>query len=336
MPDVSEQSIEAALEGAFGEAPPAAKPAQAQAPAAAAPEVDEDAPEGDDVEAVDGDEPADDDEQEAKPAESDAATEPEFEIEVNGQREVVRGKDQIVELIQKGRDYSVKTEAIARARDSLLAQAQQQQVQAAFQREVFGDLTQIQALDAQLEAYNKIDWAAAFDADPFNALKLKEQRDQLREQRQTRAQEVTAKSEQYRASQAEAARRVLASEQGALLAKLPEWRNSDQATKERGNIAKLMAETYGYQMAEIESLVDHRHILVLRDAMKWRELQAKKPEQLKQVRSAPPVVKPGAVSPDKSRAESKDMLKQIRQAGRKSDHRTQEQLATKMFDRVFK
>jgi len=326
---ISEQSVESALESAFGNAPaPQKVPAKEAAPAQDAP-VDEPAAEAAPAEEAEA-EPV-----EAAEAEPAPEPEPEFEIEVNGARELVRGKDQIRELLQKGRDYSQKTEAVARARDSVIAQAQQQAMAAQFQAQAWEDITAIRALDSRLDEYNKVDWATAFDTDPFNALKLKEQRDQLREQRNAKVAEFQAKRQQFEAGQAQAAQQRLAAEQAALLNKLPEWRNTEQATKEQREIANTLAQSYGFNEAEIAGLVDHRMVMVARDAMKYRMLQANKTAKVQQVRTAPPVVKPGAQQ-DKGKVEARSDLKQFREAGRKGEHRTQEQLLEKMLGRAFK
>ena len=326
---ISEQSVESALESAFGNAPaPQKVPAKEAAPAQDAP-VDEPAAEAAPAEEAEA-EPV-----EAAEAEPAPEPEPEFEIEVNGARELVRGKDQIRELLQKGRDYSQKTEAVARARDSVIAQAQQQAMAAQFQAQAWEDITAIRALDSRLDEYNKVDWATAFDTDPFNALKLKEQRDQLREQRNAKVAEFQAKRQQFEAGQAQAAQQRLAAEQAALLNKLPEWRNTEQATKEQREIANTLAQNYGFNEAEIAGLVDHRMVMVARDAMKYRMLQANKTAKVQQVRTAPPVIKPGAQQ-DKGKVEARSDLKQFREAGRKGEHRTQEQLLEKMLGRAFK
>ena len=326
---ISEQSVESALESAFGNAPaPQKVPAKEAAPAQDAP-VDEPAAEAAPVEEAEA-EPV-----EAAEAEAAPEPEPEFEIEVNGAKELVRGKDQIRELLQKGRDYSQKTEAVARARDSIIAQAQQQAMAAQFQGQAWEDITAIRALDSRLDEYNKVDWATAFDTDPFNALKLKEQRDQLREQRNAKVAEFQAKRQQFEAGQAQAAQQRLAAEQSALLNKLPEWRNTEQATKEQREIANTLAQSYGFNEAEIAGLVDHRMVMVARDAMKYRMLQANKTAKVQQVRTAPPVIKPGAQQ-DKGKVEARSDLKQFREAGRKGEHRTQEQLLEKMLGRAFK
>ena len=320
---ISEASIESALESAFGGDQVERKD-------------EEQAPVEDSTQAGDGEVVADSTEETQEPQEAapEGEPEPEFEIEVDGQLERVRGKDQIKELLQKGRDYARKTEVVARVREALAAQIQQQQITHQFQMSVFEDVASLKAIDSKLEQFNQIDWNAAFDSDPFNALKLKEQRDQLRETRSAKLYELTAKQQQFQQGQAQAAQQGLVAEQSALLAKLPEWRNSETRTKEQQTIARELA-SYGFNDAEIAGLQDHRMVLVARDAMRWRALQANKADKVQQVRAAPPVIKPGAKQ-DKGKADARTDLKQFRDAGRKGEHRTQEQLLEKMLSRAFK
>lgn len=324
MPELSEDQVVEALQSAFV---PAEKPA---AESARPPEPDEQEPvaaEGEEAAPVEGEEG---EQKEAAPVQ-----EPEFEIEVNGQREVVKGKDQIRELLQKGRDYSQKSEFNARARDALAAQAQQIRMEQEFSRVVFDDIAQLRAMDAQLEHYNRIDWSAAIDSDFTNALKLQEQRNSLREARAAKAQEIAGKQQTFQQGQAQAAQQKIAAEGAALLAKVPEWRNSETRAKEQQSITKGLADVYGFNEAEISGLQDHRMVLVARDAMKWRALQANKADKIGQVRSAPPVVKPGPPQ-NKERESAKNDLKIIREAGRKNDHRAQEKALERMLNRAFK
>ena len=329
---LSQEAVETALGQAFSDAPverPAkesARPPEADEPEAPVEAADEGEP-ADEVEDVEGDEPADE-------VAEVVAAEPEFEIEVDGAVEVVRGKDAIKELLQKGRDYSRKSEANARIRDALAAQAMQTKMAQEFQGAVFEDVAQLRAIDQQIQQYAQIDWATAFDSDPFNALKLKEQRDQLREQRAAKVQELDSKRAQFQQGQAQAAQQRIAAEQSALLVKLPEWRNNETRAKEQQSIAQSLM-SQGFNEAEVAQLSDHRMLLIARKAHLYDQLQANKAQKVQQVRAAPPVVKPGA-QPDKAKAESKDFLKEIRRTGRQNNRHAQEALLEKALSRVFK
>lgn len=59
----------------------------------------------------------------------------------------------------------------------------------------------------------------------------------------------------------------------ALKDKLPEWSDQKVQTKEQGNITDY-ARAVGFSDEELATVFDHRMVLVLRDAMKFRQLQS--------------------------------------------------------------
>jgi hypothetical protein len=259
-----------------------------------------------------------------------------IEVEVDGQKEVVTGNDRIKELVQKGLHYGRNSEVNARAREQLAAQAQMQQMAAKFQTEVMGDVAQLQALENQLQQWERLDLAAEFEKDMFQAMRLKEQRDQLREKRNTLRQQLELKANNFKQGQAQAAQQLMQAEMNVLLAKLPEWRNSEKAQSEKEQLKTYLA-SHGYTAPEIENVLDHRFILLARDAYKYRQLQQGKSEKLNQARQAPPAVKPGTKQPPRNdKAEFAKFRQNLKRAGREGNHRAQENAITALFERTFK
>ena len=340
MADVSEESVLGALESAFGNAP-TPKPAEApKMPIKAIAEPPEEAPgeaelpelDASEYDAGEAEDTADED------VGAPIPDEPEFEVEVNGRAEVVRGKEQIKELLQKGLDYSRRSENNARQADILAAQQRALELQQQVHNALYDDATQLRAIEKQLEGFNNVDWSAAFDSDPFNAMKVKAQRDELRELRNNKINELNQKHAAIQQGQAQAAQATLRAEEQALLAKLPQWRNSEQAAKEKSALVKYLADA-GFQQGEIASIQDHRALLVTRKAWLYDQLQAGKAEKMKQVRDAPALAKPGASS-----AQSKPNAKQsfakfqqeLRAQGKKGNSRAQEDLMLGVLGRTFK
>jgi hypothetical protein len=200
MSELSTESLEASLGAAFGDAPEtkAPKAPQAKAPVTAPPVEAEAAPEDELIEEVD---PAEllieepEAEEEAAPA-----PEPFFEFELDGKPERIEGEARIKEVLGRGLKAGRGFEENARVREALQAHVNQTQLQTHFQQAVSPDIAQVHALEQQLQAYQRIDWSAEYDRDPFNALKLKEQRDQLREQRAAAIQDFNAKQQQFQAA----------------------------------------------------------------------------------------------------------------------------------------
>jgi hypothetical protein len=321
--------LEDALGAAFSEAPIEKPAAQSNRP----PEPDEqepDAPaEGDPADLLEGQEP---EEVETKPD-----TEPEFELEIEPGKPEVLPLSKLKELAARGAKAGRGFEENARVREALQAHVQQVQFQQQFQQAVSQDIAQVQAIDHQLQQqFGQIDWQKEFSEDPFNAMKLKEQRDQLREQRAAAVNNLNAKQQQFQAFVQQNTQKALAAENEALLAKVPAWRNAEKAKQEQGEIAGVLTSHYGFTAQEVGSLIDHRHLLVARDAAAYRKLLANKDAKVKQAREAPATAKPGATAPPNGRAEFNKVRGKIKELGTKGNHRAQEELAAKLFGAAFK
>jgi hypothetical protein len=337
MAEISESAALGALEAAFGDAPPPKAKETPTAPSEPPVEASEEAPE--DVAAPVGEEDGEPVEVEAEgEEEAPAADEPEYEVEVGGRVELVRGKEQIKELLQKGLDYTRKSEINARHAEIIAAQTKALEAQQQAQTALYEDFAQLKSVDSQLEYYNKIDMAAEFEKDPFNAMKLKEQRDQLREYRRNKVEEINQKHAAIQQGQAQAAQATLRAEEQALLAKLPQWRNSEQATKEKAALIQYLADN-GFQQNEIAGIMDHRALLVTRKAWLYDQLQAQKSEKVKQLRDAPTMAKPGAAPAQQKTNQKASFAKfqsELRSQGKKGNHRAQENLLLGVLNRTFK
>jgi hypothetical protein len=327
MAELNVESLESSLGAAFGSEPVKAEPVkQAEAPE----------PQGEEPLILQED-PAE--LLQAEPEQEEAPiAEPTFEVELEpGKPEVITGTERVKELLARGLKAGRGFEENARVREALQAHVKQAQLQQQFHQAVSTDIVQIQALEQQLQAFEKIDWSAAYDSDPFNALKLKEQRDQLREQRAARLQDLNAKQQQFQAHWQQTAQQALAAESQALLAKVPAWRNAEKATQEQGEIANALMTHYGFGEHEVKGVMDHRMILVARDAAAYRKLLANKDARVKQAREAPATTKPGATAPPQNgRVEFNKVRGKLKELGTKGNHKAQEQLAVQLFNRAFK
>ncbi len=329
MDEVNVGSVESALQGAFSNAAPEApKPVAAPAAVEAVADTDPEAldiPGGDDI--------ADDDTPEV---EAVAAPELEIEIDVDGTPQVIRGNDQVKELVQRGLKAGRTFEENARTREALAAHVAQVQLQQQFTQAISTDLQELQSLDGQLAQYDKIDWNAAYDTNAFEALKLREQRDQLREQRAYKARELEGKGQQFQAAKSHWDQQILQTETQALLAKLPEWRNPQKAQAEKAEIGAWLANA-GFNNAEIDGLIDHRHLLVVRKAHLYDKLMSNKADKVKQVRAAPVLARPGVANAQpNSRTDFQKARIKLKELGTKGNHRAQENIAAAMFEKAFK
>lgn len=132
------------------------------------------------------------------------------------------------------------------------------------------------ALEAQLSGEAEPDWAALEQNDPVQFAVESARWTQRRERL------AAIQSEKDRL-QGEAEKQVrervsahVTEQARLLLEKVPEYRDEKVRTKDRTAIKEFAVQNYGFTMDEIDQLVDHRAVLVLRDARAYRALQAKR------------------------------------------------------------
>ena len=97
-------------------------------------------------------------------------------------------------------------------------------------------------------------------------------------------QERQAADEQAQTAQREA----LATEYRTLQSKVPELR-TPEGHKAFFAKAEAAGAHYGLSPEDVRGIQDHRALLVLSDAAKWREMQAKVPAAVKRAQAAPPI-----------------------------------------------
>jgi len=139
---------------------------------------------------------------------------------------------------------------------------------------------------------NKEYWDNLYDSDPLEYVRQKDQfRDKQEELTKVQAaQNELAQRQAY--DQQEAMKKHIAEEQVKLTKAIPEWKDDKIAETDKRNIVTF-AKRYGFNEQELNNATDHRAILMLRKAMLYDELDAKKPLIKKKVRKAPKMTKSG-------------------------------------------
>ena len=103
-------------------------------------------------------------------------------------------------------------------------------------------------------------------------------------------------------------------EQGKLLSeRIPEFADPNKAREVTGKIRSTASEAYGFTDDELGGIVDARHVQVLYDAMKWRELQA---ARTKQAPATPRSIKPTASRPMPEQLARKKQIETARRSGK--------------------
>jgi hypothetical protein len=168
-------------------------------------------------------------------------------------------------------------------------QWQQATQQALHQHQAMGNL----ALNMLNHDYQRIDWNGLRATNPAEFAALQAEFGQRQQQIQGFLQQVDQAKQQEDQQREAALRQSLTQENDKLMNARPEWRNPDAFTKDRDQMQQY-ARSLGFQDAELNAIYDHRYMLILHDAARYRALQAATPQALKQVRQAPPMAKPGS------------------------------------------
>ncbi len=277
-------------------------------------------------------EEATDEEPEAEAEEVEQSEEDEvpaiLKLKVNGE-EVEKPLDEVVALAQQGLDYTQKTQQVAEQRKELEAYAQQIKLQEqAFQEQMqlnnvlIDDVAKITALDQQLGQYSNVNWQELSDNDFVEAQKHFFTYNQLQQQRSALVSQFEAKKQQIAAQQAQLIADRVAKGKEVLAKEIPGW--SQETTQQLVSVGK----EYGFSDAELNSIVDPRHVKVLHDAMQSRKLQQNSTVK-KKVSSAKPVVRPGAKD---TKAEASSNVRNLRDQLRKTG---KADMATKLIEQMI-
>jgi hypothetical protein len=167
--------------------------------------------------------------------------------------------------------------------------------------------------------YQKVDWNTLRVQNPAEFAALQAEFQQRQGQIGQFVTQVQMMAQQEEQQKRLALQQSLAQENDRLMNARPEWRNPDAFNKARDSM-KQYARSLGFQDAELNSIYDHRYMLILSDAASYRALQAATPQALKQVRQAPPMAKPGSrVDVNPQEAKKQQALDRLKRNPRDQD-----------------
>lgn len=241
-------------------------------------------------EKADSDELTADDLPDDSPDESDPGA---IEITWNGRKQRV-SREEAVRLAQQGYDYTQKTQALAEERQRVQQYAQALQQTAQLQAAVVDDLAAVKALQRQMAAYpqDPSQWQALSNEDPIAAFQRRTEFDALRQQAEQMMRGIQAKAAQVQQGRAQISQEQLAQQFAKAVDAVPEWRDIERYRSDVNNM-RGFAQEVGYTDEELNNIDDHRPLIVLKYAAAYAQLLKAKKEKLKQVRTAPPVTRPG-------------------------------------------
>ena len=243
-----------------------------------------------------------------------------LKLKYNGE-EIEKEEPEVIELAQKGFDYTKKTMDLAKEREEFRQKSKQEldtkvkeydDKLALAEQAIWQTLMpEIQSIDwNKLASENPSEWATKYQyVQNVNArlAQIQAERGKIAQQKQAEQQETFKKQ--------------VSEAQEILTKAIPGWNNDLY-----GKILKTGTE-YGFKSEEVNAITDPRAIQVLHDAMQFRALKTAKPAVDKKVASVPKVAKPGTAEKPDPNAEkwNKGMAKLQQSGGR--DMRTAAELA---------
>src|SRR5690242_131878 len=238
-------------------------------------------------------EPTPDDIPEDAPPQPSAVDE--FEIVHNGQQRKL-SREETIRFAQQGFDYSQKMHAVGEAERSITARLQAVQQLEQMQNALAPDLAQVKAVESQLAQWQNVNWVQLANDSPLEYPKYRAQYDQLMNAYQMAVGQFQRKFQTVQAQKQQVVAQTLEQQRSKLLNIMPEWQ--DPAKYEAG--AKDVRDYLirkGVDPQAVENLSDAVAVAIAADAAAYDKLRRAKSERSKQVRTLPPVTRPGAAQP---------------------------------------
>lgn len=216
------------------------------------------------------------------------------EVEFEGKAYKVPKEIKLALLRQS--DYTQKTQEVAEQRKAVeqLTQVVEQRQRVMLQ--TFDKAVELREIKNRLSQYEQIDWQSLAATDPTQATQLHIAYQQLQREAQNKNGELQQVSNQLQQLTETQRQQKLADGTQYLKTHIPDF-----SEKTAADIASVATKHYGITPAELKAISednpDARFVHVLHDAMKWRALQAAKPQAMQKVTQAPKVIKPAATPP---------------------------------------
>lgn len=237
--------------------------------------------------------------------------EPVYTVTIDGTDYEVT-QDELIQGYQRNADYTRKTQELAaeKQQSSDFVERSKKDVETKLAR-----LDQLnQAAQSQLQQeYAQIDFEKLYEEDPAEAARLEHKMRKKNEQ----LQQVQRQTQEL---QTQEFSKYLEEQQKQLSVKVPEMNHPEKGSEFKKQMRNYLS-SVGFNNQEIDSVYDHRYVLLVRDAMNYRNLQKAKPEIKKKAVNAPKVVR-GGVSKSKGQQQAevrRQQLSKLRKTGKVAD-----------------
>lgn len=203
----------------------------------------------------------------------DSTAEPTYKVKVAGQEYDVT-LDELRNGYSRDADYRQKTEELSNQRKQLQSESEKQRQDYS---QKLTELNQMMSIAQQQlnEEANQVDLEKLYEDDPSEAMRI--------ERRMKKKQEKLDQAiQQSQAEQKQQFESFLQDQQTKLVAKMPEFNDPQKASQLKASMKNTLT-NYGFNNQEIAQVYDHRIVMLVNDAMKYRNMQSSKPGLAKKI-----------------------------------------------------
>ena len=268
-------------------------------------------------------------EEESEETDDGEEEDPLYAVTVNGEEHEVTF-DELLRGYSRQSDYTRKTQELSNDRKQMEELQKQYNSEVstiqAERQQYMESLNQIIAnSSAGLDKFANVDWQSLKDTDPIEYVTKKEEFREAQEKVQQMQQEQYHAQQRHAEESKKLRTQILQEEHGKLSAALPEWGEPEKQKKMATEIRDY-ASSQGFSAEEINSLVDHRSLLVLLKASKYDAMQ-KADVKSKKIKNKPKVIRAGKgrSSGDESKSKRTARMRRLQESGHVRD-------ATSLFE----
>ena len=214
-----------------------------------------------------------------------------FTVKVAGQ-ELKVTLDELKKGYSRDADYRRKTEELSFEKKQFQSETEQQRQD--YSKRIT-ELNQILAFTQQQlnSEINNVDLNKLYEEDPVEATKVERQIRLKKEKMMEAANKLQQEQQRQLSSYVQEQQRILAE-------KMPEFNDAQKASTAKNNLRNFL-NSYGFKDAEIGQIYDHRIVMLVNDALKYRNVKNVKPV------SAAQASKPGKFLSSGVKKDSNDM-----------------------------
>ena len=209
----------------------------------------------------------------------DSTAEPTYKVKVAGQEYDVT-LDELRNGYSRDADYRQKTESLAFEKKQFMSESEKQRQDYSAKLNEANQMLSVaqQQLNSEI---NSADLEKLYEEDPTEAARIEHR---LRK-KQEKINSALAKNQSEQKKQFDS---YLKDQQSKLVSKMPEFSDPNKASQLKSSM-KSTLNAYGFNDTEVAQVYDHRIVMLVNDAMKFRNLQKAKPNIAKKI------TKPGKV-----------------------------------------